>query len=471
MKARRKDAVAAGPLAESCPPRSYEAEVSLLGAMLVKPDVIADVLAIVPRAQDLYDQSHASIFQAMLDLHGRNGGFDLVQLQDCLRDMGVYDGVGGEPKLREIAEGVPSAASAVYYAAIVAEKAKLRRLREAATQIVFNVDHAGTFGPEASREIADRAEQAIFDIAQEVPASDSTDVKSLMHAELEHLESPGRAASNAIASGFGELDAMLEGLQPGELIVFAARPSVGKTSWALNLAEQVAVGNAKPVPVGVLSLEMSKRSVGHRLISALSGVPTPKLRSGVLDDMQLKEAMRACGTLANAPIEIDDTASMTVMALRTKARRMVLKRGVKLILIDYLQLVTAPESNENRQVEVAAISRKIKALARELNIPIVCLSQLNRASEAREGQRPRMSDLRESGAIEQDADVIMLLHREDLCHAGDRAWLDANHSKVGVAEVIVAKQRNGPTGSVYLRWDEKRTRFTDLPTQSGGKQS
>jgi replicative DNA helicase len=260
---------------------------------------------------------------------------------------------------------------------------------------------------------------------------------------------------------------MLSGLQPGELLIIAARPSMGKTAVAMNIAEQIALGGtpwnpgAGPqVPVAVFSLEMSKASVSLRLLSARSGVNAHELRTGGLDDDTYERVFQAYQELSKAKIFIDDSPSLSVTALRARARRLVRQHDVKVIVIDYLQLLTAPaQGKESRQVEVSAISRGIKALARELNVPIICLSQLNRASEQREGNRPRMSDLRESGSIEQDADVIMLLHREEYYHVQDPSWAEENPDKLGVAELIVAKQRNGPVGVVSLTWDNRTTRF------------
>jgi replicative DNA helicase len=275
-----------------------------------------------------------------------------------------------------------------------------------------------------------------------------------------------------LRTGYGDLDDLLRGLQPGELIILAARPSMGKTSMALNLAEQIAMGGVpvagapatQNVPVGLFSLEMSKNAIVQRLLSARAGVSGQHLRGGhAISKAELDRIGIAADDLKHAPIYIDDLPNLTVLNLRARARRMVAQYGVKVIMIDYLQLMSAPGSaRESRQVEVSAISRGVKALARELNIPVVCLSQLNRASEQREGNRPRMADLRESGSIEQDADVILLLHREDYYHVQDEDWKIENPDKVGVAEVIVAKQRNGPTDVVKLKWDPRTTRFRNF---------
>jgi hypothetical protein len=273
---------------------------------------------------------------------------------------------------------------------------------------------------------------------------------------------------SGVATGYYDLDDKLRGLQPGELLVLAARPSMGKTALALNLAEQMACGGissgqtpTKRVHVGIFSLEMSKQALVQRMLSARSGVQGQLLRGGTrMGDKNLRDLMMAADELKAAPIYIDDSPDLTVLNLRARARRMVAQHGVKAIMIDYLQLMSAPgAARESRQVEVSTISRGVKALARELKVPILCLSQLNRASESREGNRPRMSDLRESGSIEQDADVILLLHREEYYHVQDESWKQENPDKVGIAEIIIAKQRNGPTGVVKLYWDNNTTRF------------
>jgi replicative DNA helicase len=272
-----------------------------------------------------------------------------------------------------------------------------------------------------------------------------------------------------LSSGFFDLDEMTSGLQAGELLIVAARPSMGKTAFALNLAEQVAFGGqphapgGAQTPVGFFSMEMSRQSVTQRVLCAHSGVDSHKMRKNLLGKEDFSRLAQSCGQLAEAPIFIDDTPGLTVMLLRAKARRMVQQHRIRCLFIDYLQLMTAPSAaKESRQAEVSAISRGIKALARELEIPIVCLSQLNRGAEQREGHRPRMADLRESGSIEQDADVIMLLHREEYYHQHEPGWANENPDKCGVAEVIIAKQRNGPTGTVDLTWDASTTRFKNL---------
>jgi replicative DNA helicase len=462
------------PLFERQPPASPEAEMSLLGSIILDPNVIPDVLGLIKGPGDFFKEAHAQVYQAVIDVYDAHHSGDLVQIADLLRDRGVLDAVGGPQYLVELANAVPAAVNAPHFARIVAEKAKLRRLIDAAGQILYDCYHAGELGPEGAREVLDAAEMKVFEIAQEQNASDPEALAELLELELRRIESldfEGGGLSG-VASGYGELDELLRGFQPGEMIILAARPSMGKTALALNIAEQVAVGGVpvpgaaagRKSPVGLFSLEMSKNAIVQRLLSARSGVSSQALRGGhKIPDADFRRLMLAAEDLKAAPIYIDDTPNLTALNLRARARRMVAQHGVKVLMIDYLQLMSAPHAaRESRQVEVSAISRSVKALARELSVPVICLSQLNRASEQREGNRPRMSDLRESGSIEQDADVIMLLHREDYYHVHNPDWAAENPDKVGVAEIIVAKQRNGPTGVVKLSWDRSATRFRSL---------
>ncbi len=456
------------------PPQSIEAEMSLLGSVILEPGVIPDVMPLIKGPEDFYRESHTHIYKAVLDIYDQRHSGDLVQIVDLLRDRGVLEQVGGPNYLVELANSVPAAVNAPHFARIVAEKAKLRRLIDAAGQILYDSYHAGELGPEGAREVLDKAEMSVFEIAQESSVADPQSLADLLNVEMERIAAAERDGwtLSGVKTGYSDLDELLRGLQPGELIILAARPSMGKTAFALNLAEQIAMGGtavhgapaSQAVPVGFFSLEMSKNAIVQRLLSARAGVSSQHLRGGTpISKHELMQLGTAADDLKQAPIYIDDMPSMTVLNLRARARRMVAQHGVKVLMIDYLQLMTSPgAARESRQVEVSAISRGVKALARELNVPVVCLSQLNRASEQREGNRPRMADLRESGSIEQDADVILLLHREDYYHVQDEDWKMENPDKVGVAEIIVAKQRNGPTDVVKLKWDSKTTRFKNL---------
>ncbi|MDX2146392.1 MAG: replicative DNA helicase [Planctomycetota bacterium] len=466
------DAISMQKLFDRLPPHSMEAEKALLGSMILDPRVIGDAMAIVRSPSDFYHAGHAEIFRTILEVYDRQhmGELDLVPVNERLRDRGVLDQIGGSQYLVELAESVPVATHAVHYAKIVSEKARLRRLIDAAGKMIYDSYHLGDMGPEATKEVLETAEKAIFEIAHQGEINEPEVLSILIKREMDRIDARQNSGSaiSGIATGYYELDRMLSGLQPGEMLILAARPSMGKTALALNLAENVAMGEGSgvrgggtPTPVAVFSLEMSKASVTMRLLSGRASVSGHKLRGGSIDDDSYERLFDAYKQLASAPLFIDDSAGLTIMQLRARARRLKSKHDIKLIVVDYLQLLTAPGSRESRQIEVSEISRGIKALARDLEVPIVCLSQLNRASEQREGNRPRMSDLRESGSIEQDADVIMLLHREEYYHLQTPGWRDdpENQDKLGIAEIIIAKQRNGPTGVVKLRFDADLTRF------------
>ena len=462
-----------GRLFDQDPPFAIEAEMSLLGSMILDPKVIGDALQVLKGAEAFYDEKHALVYQALVATFDKYHAIDLVQLKQHLADKGVLEQVGGVEYLVQLAEAVPTSANWPHFARLVSEKHRLRRLIDAAGQILYDAYHAGRSRDEDAAAIIDAAEQKIFEIAEQESAGDPQDLHQLLMLEYERLMAleEGKAAPDGVRSGFYDLDEMLGGFQPGEMIILAARPSMGKTALALNLAEQMALGTSAPSsptperdaqPVGVFSLEMSKSSLVQRMLSAWSGYSSQRIRRGMLSGHDYEQLLQACGQLGKAPLYIDDTPGLTVLQLRARARRMVHRYGVKAIMIDYLQLLSSPgAARESRQVEVGAISRGVKALARELKVPIVCLSQLNRGPESRDNNRPRLSDLRESGSLEQDADVVLLLHREEYYHIGDPDWLNDpnNADKMGVAEIIIAKQRNGPTGTVRLTWDSNTTRF------------
>ncbi len=366
------------------------------------------MISVVKGHEDFYQERHGHIFRAIVDVYDLHHTGDLVQILDSLRDRKVLELCGGAEYLAELAEAVPTAVNAPHFARIVAEKAKLRRLIDAASQILYDAYHVGDLGPDGAREVLDRAEMSVFEIAQETQSTDPQALADLLQLEMQRIESEDfeGGALTGLQTGYSELDELLRGMQPGELLILAARPSMGKTALATNLAEQIALGGvpvagAPPTrrhPVAIFSLEMSKTALVQRLLSARSGVASTMLRGGQrIPDADLRRLMLAAEDLKNAPILIDDTPGLSILNLRARARRMVAQQGVRCIFIDYLQLMSAPSAaRESRQVEVSAISRGVKALARELNVPIICLSQLNRASEQREGNRPRMADLRES---------------------------------------------------------------------------
>jgi replicative DNA helicase len=464
-------------LFEMPPPHSLEAEMALLGAMILEPKVCGDVLMLIKSPAAFYSEAHGAIFQALVELYDRHQAGDLVQLVDALRARDVLKDVGGVRYLEKLAQETPGTAGAQHWARIVADKGRLRALIETAGQIIHNAFTLGQGDHESTAEIIDKAEQQIFEIARKQELLEPQSLAELVQAEYDRIEAMQGQGISGLKTDFHDLDRLLSGLQQGEMIIIAARPSMGKTALAMNLAEQVAIGLGaggagarSRVPVGFFSLEMSRSAIAQRLLSARSGISTHDMRLGNVRAQDLERLLEAAQELHDAPIYVDDMPGLTVMGLRARARRMVQQYGVKCIFVDYLQLMTAPAfARESRQVEVSAISRGIKALARELNLPIVCLSQLNRGPESRSDNRPRMSDLRESGAIEQDADVVILLHREEYYHVGDPSWANDpdNIDKLGIAELIIAKQRNGPTGVVELKWDAETTRFKNLARRTG----
>lgn len=445
------------------PPHDYKAEVALLGSMILDSREVAEVLTIVPRCSDFYDETHVTIFNAILHVIDKlnPAALDLVMVQTRLKALGVYDKIGGDDKLIQLANSVPSAAAAPHYARIVAEKAKLRRLIAVSERAKHAAYHVGGTGHDTAQEVIDELEAAVAGICEEVGASEPQMLSRTVETEMARIEKADSTTLSGVPTGYGALDGILQGAQPGEVIIIAARPSMGKTALALNLSENFAQNG---FPVALFSLEMSKSSVTQRLLSARSGVNSTQLRQGVVGGLAMTHLAHAAGELSETPILIDDSSSLTIMDLRQRARKAHRQHGAKVIVIDYLQLLTAPGARDGRTNEVAVISRGIKALARELNLPVVVLSQLNRMSENREGNRPRMADLRESGAIEQDADVILLLHREAYYHIQDRQWQDQNADKLDLAEVIIAKNRNGPTGTVELTWKSDITRFCNRST-------
>jgi len=439
-------------LFEQLPPHAIEAEMSLLGSMLIDPKVIGDALMIVRSGDDFFKPANGAIYDAMVELYDRHGALDIVPLNQLLADRDVLESVGGLNYLVELANAVPTAANAEHYARLVRDKASIRRLIDAAGDILHDSYHAS----EDARLVLEAAEQRIFQIAQQSEQVQAESLRELVVETMKIIDRNDGRLITGIPSAFIELDEMTHGLQRGEMLILAARPSMGKTAFALNIAEQAALLGH---PVGVFSLEMGRQQLVQRLLSSKSGVDSQKIRRSMLGKDDWDRLREACAVLYEAPLYIDDTPGLSLMQMRAKARRMVAKYEIQMFVVDYMQLMTSGGRSESRQVEISEISRGVKAMARELNVPVVCLSQLNRASEQREGHRPRMSDLRESGSIEQDADVVMLLHREEYYHQADPDWADMNPDKVGLAELIIAKQRNGPTGTVKLTWARDITRF------------
>ncbi|MCA9291962.1 MAG: replicative DNA helicase [Phycisphaerales bacterium] len=450
----RAEAGQLGELFERLPPHAVEAEMGLLGSMILEPAVVGDVLQIIRGRDDFYRPSNGVLYAAIVDLYNEHGSVDLVQLNQLLVDRDLLGEIGGQDYLVELAEAVPSAVNAPHYARLVREKAMLRELIAATGEILYTAYTE----PGAARELLDEAERRIFQIAQASEQTNAESLRELIDRAMEQLQANEGRHITGVPTGFVELDEMTSGLQSGEMVIVAARPSMGKTAFALNLAEHMAL---RDFPVAIFSLEMGRQQLVQRMLCARAAIDSQRLRRNMLNQEDYRRLMGACSELQNAPIYIDDTPGMTLLQLRAKARRLAVRYGIKAVLIDYLQLLTSGSRAESRQVEVSEISRGIKALARELDVPVVCLSQLNRGSENREGHRPRMSDLRESGSIEQDADVVAMLHREEYYHQADPDWADMNPDKMGLAELIIVKQRNGPTGTVRMTWVSSATKFRD----------
>ena len=434
------------------PPVALEAEMGLLGAILWDPKVLGEVITVVKNGDDFSSPRHGRIFDAIREVFDKHQSVDILLLNQHLRDRGIVDAVGGPEFLVQLAEGVPSAANAVHWARVVREKATMRQLIAAAGEILEEA-HASRA---PSQSILESAEQKIFRIAQQRESSLVSTARELVDETMRMIdESEGRGFMG-VRTGFFELDEMTNGLQRGEMLILAARPSMGKTALSLNLLEQIA---QLGVPSVMFSLEMGKQQLVQRMLCAKGQIDSQKMRKHMLGADDYRRLMAACGEISSLPIYIDDTPGLSLLAMRSKARRLKEQYQLGFIAIDYLQLMSSGNRVESRQLEVSEISRGIKAMARELDVPVLCLSQLNRAAEQREGHRPRMSDLRESGSIEQDADVVMMLHREEYYHKSDPNWADENPDKVGTGELIIAKQRNGPTGTVNLIWDGNTTRF------------
>lgn len=451
------------------PPNAADTEECLLGALILDHRMCSEVQPIIAGPEVFYVPKHGTVYASIMRVWQATNGGDIALIIADIRKHGSLDDVGGAAFIEECATKCALPSNAVHYAKIVAEKYRVRRLINASSSTLHDCYHPERHSMNA-QELIDTAEARVFAVADEQQATEIIGMGTAIKVEYERLKAiaENRAAPMGIHSGFYELDKFLYGLQAGEMIVVAARPSMGKSAFAMNIAEQVATGRdgsgsvsgQAVMSVGMFSLEMSIPSLAQRLLASFSGVDAESIRRGTMPMEDLAKVAANADALKAMPIVVDDTAGLTIQSLHARARRMVNRYGIKLILIDYLQLLTAPNSSrENRQVEVSAISRSIKALARDLRMPVICLSQLNRAAELREGHRPKLADLRESGSIENDADVVLLLHREEHFHIGDTEWFNNNPTKIGAAEVIVAKQRNGRTGSFGLVWNARCARF------------
>lgn len=436
------------------PPQNIEAEQSVLGSMLLDRETIPAVTEIL-KSEDFYREDHREIFEAILDLFDKAEPIDLITVSEQLKLRGTLDAVGGLEYLTHIATSVPTTANAKYYSRIVEEKSILRNLIKASSEIV-------NMGYEASEEVSyvlDKAEKSIFDILQKRNLKGFTPIKEVLIETFNRLEElyNNNGIVTGIPTGFTDLDYKLSGLQNSDLILIAARPAMGKTAFALNIAQHAAV-HAK-VPTAIFSLEMSKEQLVNRILSNEAMIDSHKMRIGKLEDDDWQKIARALGPLSEAPIYIDDTPGTSIMEIRAKCRRLKLEKNLGLVVIDYLQLMQGRGKSENRQQEISEISRSLKILAKELNVPVITLSQLSRGPESRTDHRPMLSDLRESGAIEQDADIVMFLYRDD--------YYNPDTEKKNIAEVIVAKHRSGSTGTVELVWLGQYTKFANLEKYRG----
>ncbi|MEO6864162.1 MAG: replicative DNA helicase [Gemmatimonadaceae bacterium] len=448
------------PYRDRTPPYSEAAEQAVLSAMLLDADALLRATEYVDESM-FYRESHRRVFRAMIALSERGEVVDPLTLTEELSRKNELDAAGGREYIAYLVDVVPTAANVEYHAKIVREKALRRRLIEVSTSIVSEAFDSAL----PAAELLDAAEQSIFEVNQSRGTEGFTRVKELMYEAMERIEQLHLAGESVtgVPSGFRDLDEITAGFQPSELIIIAARPSMGKTAFVLNIAQNAAL-DAK-TPVAFFSLEMSKQSLLQRMLTSEARVDAQRLRKGKLRDDEFVQLGRAAGLLSQAPVWIDDTPAISLLEMRSKARRLKAENNIGMIVVDYLQLMVGPPSAENRQQEISTISRSLKALARELRVPVVALSQLSRAPEQRAGdnKRPQLSDLRESGAIEQDADVVMFLYRQeyyDVLEGKDPTIPDKDgKTSAGMAEVIIGKQRNGPTGNVTLFFNRQYTRF------------
>ena len=434
------------------PPQHIEAEQSVLGGILIENYAINKVMEIL-KPDDFYRDSHRKIYKALIDLSERDEPADSITLTNELKNSGHLDSVGGASYVASLIDLVPTAANIEYYAKIVKEKAILRKLIQTSTEIITQSyeDRGDVEG------FLDEAERAIFDISENRVRPSFYPIRDIVKDSFKILERlyEKKELVTGVPSGFKDLDRMTAGFQPSDLIIVAGRPSMGKTSFCLNLAQYAAI--EKKTPIAIFSLEMSKEQLGIRMLCSEAHVEGTKLRSGFLSESDWPRLTIAAGNLSDAPIYIDDTAALTILELRAKARRLKTEHGgLGLVIVDYLQLMKGRTRVESRQQEISEISRSLKALAKELNIPVIAVSQLSRKTEERTGNRPQLSDLRESGAIEQDADLILFIYRDEVYNRSE------DNPNRGKAEIIIGKQRNGPIGKIELAFLDKFTTFKEL---------
>jgi len=440
--------------AERTLPHNLEAEKSVLGAILIHNEAFNHAAELID-SRDFFRDAHRRIFDKMVALSERNDAIDLVTLKEELQRSGELEEVGGPAYIASLADGVPRSANVEHYARIVKEKATLRSVIHAANRILADAYHA----EEDADLILDGAEKAIFEIAEDKIREGFTPLRDLVQSSFATIEKlqQHKGLVTGVPTGFVDLDEITSGLQPSDLVLVAARPSMGKTSFVLNIAQHI--GTQTEMTVGFFSLEMSKEQLFMRMLTSEARIDAHRFRSGYLNEKDYGRLSHALGTLAEARVFIDDTASIGVLEMRAKARRLQAEHGLHLLIIDYIQLMQGRGRFESRQQELASISRSLKGLAKELRIPVIALSQLSRAPETRSDHRPQLSDLRESGALEQDADLVMFIFREEQYRTDDG---QANTEAEGMAEIIIGKQRNGPVGTVKLAFIKEHTRFENL---------
>jgi replicative DNA helicase len=431
------------------PPQDMAAEQSVLGAMLISKDAIADVTEVL-RGVDFYRPAHETVFDVVVDLYGRNEPVDMVTVAAELQRRGELQKIGGAPYLHTLAANVPIASNAGFYAEIVKEKATLRRLVEAGTKIV----QIGYAGEGEVDDIVDEAQAEVFKLTEKRASEDYAPLSDIMGGVLDEIEaiSNREAGIYGIPTGFADLDELTNGFHGGQMIIVAARPAMGKSTLALDFCRAASIANN--LTSVFFSLEMGRAEITMRLLSAEAKVPLNHIRNGNMTDDDWNKLARKMGEVSSAPMFIDDSPNLTMMEIRSKARRLKQKHDLKLIVLDYLQLMSSGKKVESRQLEVSEFSRQIKLLAKELDVPVIALSQLNRGSEQRSDKRPMVSDLRESGSLEQDADMVILLHRDDV--------YEKESTRPGEADVIVAKHRNGPTRDIVVAFQGHYSRFVDM---------
>ena len=434
---------------EKVPPQNIEAEIAALGSMLMGEDAISKAIELLDETC-FYKDAHRKIFNSIINLYNKNNAVDIVTLIEELKKNGSLEDIGGPSYITAVVNSVPTSANILHYAKIVKQKAILRHLITTATQIVQE-----SYEPDSDvDELLDRAEKLIFEIASKKIESNVVHIKELIKDSIEKIDALSQRKEHitGLATGFYEFDIATAGLQQSDLIVIAGRPSMGKSAFATCIAEHV--GIIQKIPLVFFSLEMSKEQLTQRMLCSHARVNAHKVRTGFLSQSDWPRLTNAAGKLSEAPIFIDDTPALSLLELRAKARRFKSQYGIQLIIVDYMQLMRGPQKAENRQQEISEISRSLKALARELSVPLIAISQLSRAVEQRQDHKPQLSDLRESGAIEQDADVVALLLREE--------YYNETEENRGVAEVNIAKQRNGPTMTMRLAFISEYARFDNL---------